>query len=474
MQVINPIPYRTVTNQKHQELIIEIRKADFSGILFEDGKSTFSFDSIDCNSVVIKNDDEIDFEQIHLTFTNSFIGNLTVASVNSKNLHISIFRSVVSGKIENDKIAGIEFLNCFINNHFFLINQYKVRIGFGKSGYKTEWEVLLRNRGLDYDKLRKEAQSYHLNDCTIIDVSSELTNPDTANIQLDLSLLYTKKVSHQSTGVTGVHLNSLSISGIAQGPVSIENTRVKNLYLYDFSPKEPVSFYNIEPFPVPTDSKIGIHKCNLDNVWFDNVYFNKYARVSLYRTKFSKTTFTSCNFPEYYSNFDTFMPIENVHYPEKRTSNDPKDMYEIFLQLKKAVEATGNYYEAQKFQAFSNNALNRIPDIPGSDKFILWSSRWSNANGLSYTNAIWGLLIFTIPMYILYLWSISRMFNCNGFDSSLVGSYFSFIDITHRPDFITDKKEFTFFTLIIDYFNKLLVGFFIYQFVAAFRKYGKK
>jgi hypothetical protein len=38
-----------------------------------------------------------------------------------------------------------------------------------------------------------------------------------------------------------------------------------------------------------------------------------------------------------------FSPIENIHYPENRTVNYHKDQYEIFLQLKNALESTGNY-----------------------------------------------------------------------------------------------------------------------------------
>ena len=47
-------------------------------------------------------------------------------------------------------------------------------------------------------------------------------------------------------------------------------------------------------------------------------------------------------------------------------------------------------------------------------------------------------------------------------------------NITHRSDFLVEKEEFNGGMLAIDFINKLLVGFFIYQFVAAFRKYGKK
>jgi hypothetical protein len=66
------------------------------------------------------------------------------------------------------------------------------------------------------------------------------------------------------------------------------------------------------------------------------------------------------------------------------------------------------------------------------------------------------------------------MCNCNEIDYDLIGYYFAFLDITHRSDFLVSKSELSGWSVTIDYLNKILVGFLIYQFIAAFRKYGKK
>ena len=138
------------------------------------------------------------------------------------------------------------------------------------------------------------------------------------------------------------------------------------------------------------------------------------------------------------------------------------------------MEKTGNFYEALKLKAISKEALRKIRSIPKSDKCILKINFWSNEHGLSIIKPLLGLLIFSILLYILYLLSIGRIFNSTEFDWTLVGHYFSFLDITHRKDFIIPKSEFNAWTLTIDFFNKIIVGFFIYQFIASFRKYGKK
>ena len=66
------------------------------------------------------------------------------------------------------------------------------------------------------------------------------------------------------------------------------------------------------------------------------------------------------------------------------------------------------------------------------------------------------------------------MFSKTKIDFELIGYYFSFIDITHRSDFLVKKEELNGWSLTIDFFSKVVSGFFIYQFISAFRKYGKK
>lgn len=143
--------------------------------------------------------------------------------------------------------------------------------------------------------------------------------------------------------------------------------------------------------------------------------------------------------------------------------------------MKNALESNGNFYEAQKLQAISNDALMRIGDISKSDKLILRVNSKSNNHGLSIWLPFKWFVISTIVLYVLYLLSLHRIFNTNPVDYSLVGYYFSFVDPTHRIDFLEkDAEKYNVFSLVIDFLNKVICGFLIYQFIAAFRKYGKK
>jgi len=100
-------------------------------------------------------------------------------------------------------------------------------------------------------------------------------------------------------------------------------------------------------------------------------------------------------------------------------------------------------------------------------------NKLSNNYGLSIKRPIYWFFSVTICFYIIYLWSLGSIFQSTAFDADLIGYYFSFIDITHRSDFLNKKEDLTGVALTVDYLNKVVMGYLIYQFIAAFRKYGK-
>lgn len=503
MQELKLTPYAGLAgNQYVQEQKIILRRDDLRYVAHQDGCSVYTISNCNFRKLVIENEEDIDFPDVSLSLIDCVLEDLQVNNLVSKNISIWIGSSIVAGKISDCPLRSFALSNCIIRGGLFLLKLNKVSVNYTEENiYPRRWRKLLHNYGIaDPGEMLSVKQSIYVYDCTKIKIASNwkdnsqdgfyirplennkesrlgyrLTKQDKENINLNISIKYDLEKEYEETKLTGIALHSLSISGTQGGKISVENVTVGNWYLHDFYPKDEANFYGIStPAHLQATSKLEIHKCNLDKTWFDNVEFNTFSRVSFYRTKFSKTVFTSCTFPRDSIDFQTFTTLPNIHYAEKKEKNFYKDKYEVFLQLKMALEATGNVHEAQKLFSISNEALRKLGDVPTADKVILSINRLSNNHGLSISRPFWLLLGFSIIFYILYLWSIGRIFNNNEFDPSLIGYYFSFLDLTHRSDFLVDKAEFAWWTLIVDYVNKLLVGFFIYQFIAAFRKYGKK
>ncbi len=495
------VPYEVIENQDFlQDFIFTISPNSFRNVRYREASITFTFSNCSFKKILIENFATINFPNITVQFVNCYIENLDVKQILSENISILFNSSIFSGTITSSNLKSCIINNCIIEDHIFFKNQKSINISYTEENvFPKRWKILLSKCNIQFLDLIKIKQSYHIEDSRKIFFFSNETKKEKKGIyrkeyqnveefkigyflkkeekelfDIHLSIKYNQQEENGEVKLINSSLNSLTLSGYSNSKISIDNTKISNLFIRDFSAQKEVNFYNIYPLKNKEESKIEIHKSNLENIWFDNINFSDYNIVSFFRTKFGKSTFTSCNFPTDNTSFEKFKTLENVHYPDQKSDNYYKDQYEIFLQLKIILESTGNFYEAQKLQAISNDALKKIKQISCWDKAILWINGKSNNHGLSIKLPLIYFLSFSIIFYILYLLSLGRIFNCNKVNYSLIGYYFSFIDLTHRTDFLVDKDEFNIASLSIDFINKLICGFFIYQFVSAFRKYGKK
>ncbi len=487
-------PYTPIENQNFDLAEIVLTQDIFQGLAFVEGKMVLSFVNCNFNKVVVINETDVEFKDISLIFSYCLIKRIEIATLKTKQVGLHFHGCIIEGNIKNKNLNSISLNNC-ITPSLFLQDLNKVFISFTEENiFIKKWIRMLKYTDFkSISELLKFKQSVYLNHVRIINIQTNHNKTDKIGIYRDsfrredimyhlskeqkdkLNINISVDFSKQEDELLKIDdciLNSLSLTGIADGKVSIENTKVNNIYIHDFTSQSETLLYNVSPYS--DESKFEIRKSNMDNCWFDNIDFIGYTLLSFYRSRFAKASFTSCNFPQDNISFEKFKTLENIHYPDKKPQNYFKDQYETFLQLRKSLENSGNYYEAQKLGAISKESLRKISSINGWDRFILWVNKVSNNHGLSIKRPFVGLLFFSILLYILYLLSIGRIFTDGNFDWTLVGHYFSFLDLTHRKNFLVSKEEFTFWTLTIDFIHKILVGFLIFQFVSAFRKYVKK
>ncbi|MCC5917334.1 MAG: hypothetical protein JJU02_08395 [Cryomorphaceae bacterium] len=494
---INIIPYDTIKNQNFGTAVIKITQKIFDGVSYLDNRTNLNFDNCKFQKLIISNESKIDFERISLNFSFCHIQDIQIESIETEQISLHFHGCIVSGNINQDKFTSVSINNC-VTPSLFLQYQARIDISYTEENiFIRKWKTLLKNSDVkSANELISLKQSLYINHSKNINIRFNhnektgdgvyrtqheqiedyriryhLTKEDKKKLNINLNFDFSRENDEQLK-IQNCILNSLSMQGSANGKITIENTKINNLYIREFSSESEMLLYNISPYL--NDSKLEVHKSNMDNCWFDNIDFNGYELLSLFRSRFANSTFTSCNFPKDSLSFEKFKTLENIHYSDKKPQNYYKDQYETFLQLRKSLEGTGNYYEAQKLSAISKDSLRKVSTLSKSDKFILCLNSLSNNHGLSIKRPFIGLFVFSILFYILYLNSIDRIFKPTDFDWTLVGQYFSFLDLTHRNDFLIPKAEFTFWTLFLDFGNKIIVGFFIFQFISAFRKYVKK
>jgi hypothetical protein len=469
-------PYETTENILTNLVTLRVSKEDFKNVVFKDGHSIISFSFCAFNHLVIENPEEISFPDISIVFISCFIGKLEVGQIASSNVSVSLISCILDyTKLENPLLKSVLLQNNIIREGVFLIGLSKIEIRFAsKSLHLRRWLELFRMiKFTNYRKLTEHPQAYYVyNASTVIYETDDSNLKGTMGFIFKLHLSFGLAKPDSMTRVTNGYFSSLSISGEASGKLTVDNLSVDNLYFHNFSASQEATFYNVRS--VNSDgrlTKLEINQCKLDNVWFDNVDFDQFGRIALYRSRLSKTTFTGCTFPSSYS---TYIAIANVHYPGDRQDGYHKDQYEMFLQLKNALEGTGNAYEAHKFQALSLQALAQSKGLSRQDRILIGMNELSNRHGLSILRPILWFIGTSTVLYVLYLWSLGRAFTTGKFDPLLVGYYFSFLDITHRNDFLVSRNEFTPVSLGIDYSGKIVIGYLVYQFIAAFRKYSRK
>lgn len=503
MNKLKITPYYNIENETYNDITrLEIENSDFKDIEFKQVRSTFSFINCKFSSLEIENKENIEFNNISINFIDCYIEDIKIENFVTKNISLFFGSSIVSGIISSKHTLDIEFNNCLIRNSLFLSNLNNLKISYSDENiFIRRWIKLFYLSNTSFLIFTKINQYIDINDCKKITVSHSeasnrsnsgfylnrytktpenrlgyhLSNEEKMRIQISLNITYSANTEHTSTKIFNGKLSSLSLKGQSTGDLLIENSKINNLYIHNFSTQNGTIFYNIKPFnKASNNNKVEIQKSNLDKMTFDNFSFDDYNSISFYRNKFGQTTITSCNFPKDYKNFEKFKTIENIHYPDRKDDNYYKMRYETFLQIKKQIELSGNFYEAQKFHSISLEALSKVETLPIWDKIILKLNSISNNHGIAIKEPFLLLLFTSISFYILYLWSIGRIFNRNALDCNLFGYYFAFLDITHRIDFLEDRDNLNGFSIAIDFLNKTVVGYLIYQFIAAFRKYGKK
>ncbi|GAB1442980.1 hypothetical protein MASR2M39_18170 [Ignavibacteriales bacterium] len=213
---------------------------------------------------------------------------------------------------------------------------------------------------------------------------------------------------------------------------------------------------------------------------------------------------------------------EILKFADESNSESPYQKASLFNQLKKVLERAGDTYGSSLLQSeWADNQLkylslvrikklgkvkrtNKTVSQKGfikkiKDKIIVICSRgkrsfkrvfaniqinqdilsfkinkYSNNHDENWVKALVWILGFSVLFYLLSLLAQGEF--CKGLEGGweLVGNYFGFLNPLNDTNFVDDKSKSSACAVVVDFFAKLFLGFLIYKFLRAFRKYGKK
>lgn len=153
-------------------------------------------------------------------------------------------------------------------------------------------------------------------------------------------------------------------------------------------------------------------------------------------------------------------------------------------QIKKIYENRGDFVEAGKYQAEEMNVY--LETLPKSwEKVNVWLNKWTNNHGQSWQRALGVTLGGSIFFYSFYCFFLGFKFDISFEGLGEYGRLLCFL-----PEFINPIRKAEFLPKILlesanepkvspivylwDNIGKIFITYFIYQFIAAFRKHGKK
>jgi uncharacterized protein YjbI with pentapeptide repeats len=264
-----------------------------------------------------------------------------------------------------------------------------------------------------------------------------------------------------------------------------------------------VSFHNVtfhgNVFFTGAEFKDKVNAWNLTcggNITFEWVNFRKKATFSTLKVEKGKANFHGSNFEgnAYFYN-SVFKELDlcksvidkGVFFLDAKIKKANRETFRIikheFIKQNNQIESL-KYKELELITKFFEELRNIIPSELSfrniynslksfSNSILLFVNLISNGFGGSWIVG----LIFTTAMMIGSFYLAMKSINYTEFDLSPnnVKLFFQFINPTHKiKDLGITEPSITSCFYIYDFLGRIFIGFGIYQFIQAFRKFGKK
>jgi uncharacterized protein YjbI with pentapeptide repeats len=412
----------------------------------------------------------------------------------------------ISGTIESHaQISKAQFDKCYFGDVDF---KKSITINSGKfewayfSGIKTKALFIL---GGEFNEFLL-AGGAHSNDCDIFGLYFSGGRFNKAHIY---GLSKINKIYVTSGFISSLTLESEGITEIAIQESSDEGKELKISSLYlnqlgkiNLSVKDiDIKIINFNDSFINKDavmrfSGMQIGALNFNNIInYGQIAFNKMVLVTRLGIQYSdlgKTTLINCDLGSSNLSFEsskiTDIFLAGTDMPLNTVATTHQEMRSAYSQIKKVYENRGDTISAGNFFAKEINSYYNILSFKkeGWEKFNLTLNKYSTNHGQSWKRGLISLSSFSILTYIIYCLAIGIKLDfhsgINGWHLFIkVSSYFfEYLNPVHKTDFVLNElgknvgSDAIAFARMWEAISRIIIGYLLYQFVQAFRKYGKK
>lgn len=286
----------------------------------------------------------------------------------------------------------------------------------------------------------------------------------------------------------------LSCSEKMKGTITFEYCQIKSMYTmgtnnaiitFAFSMleqidctqlinKSTINFISVKPRTLDS-GLINIDKSMLGKMIFSDFDFNSYQCIKINHSNVTEIVTNSVNW----------------FTSEKLKSNNPALQKDVYRQLKFAMEKQGDQHTALRFRRDEQRAyrleLRKHPTTIANmgDKMIMWLSR-SNDYGYNWLKPL-GFTILTVFLFYLvlaiiaspvFVWApaIGNLRVTIAYLYQNAPNLFLLLNPAHKTSELFDTvthNRYTFGFYTLDFFERLILSYFLFQTITAFRKYTK-
>ncbi len=472
-----------------------------------------------CNISILSIADTKKTESIvnEINFNESKINNLEIVSKKIRRV------TFLSQKNEYLNIYGfLRLENTDILNWFWVENVEIIDLGFYKGEFNNSWdlkEVIIRNLSFNEVLVKKEMSLHNQDNIQNIRIENsefkkdfgirtKIRTENEEDIKALDSLSLSKCKFEGEFLVKDVILNNLEINASSKltgnykfrdsdislltlngtenkANLTFDQCRFNKVKFDQFRTDEDLVFSGVRSYGV--DSEFTIKGSRLGKTLFSNVHLESFNKINIEGSMIQEINTTGI---EWFH--DTQLNIV-----ENKKAEDWKKDREVFRQIKQSLEKQGSNIDALTFKAYEMNAYKK--EKGGETKSWKWSTKinnsvrifgdnlilvagWTNDFGLSWTRAL-GLAILSCILFFVILsltlmpkvhfqWSINP-YDLRYFDSlpNLFNPVLSIdkVFIVKNPEDIEIGFEANLFFLL----HRIVLSFFIFQIISAFRKYVK-
>lgn len=263
--------------------------------------------------------------------------------------------------------------------------------------------------------------------------------------------------------------------------------RIDNLLISRYSNKN--TFYHFSELEL-TNLRFE-NFTNLGNITLSQISLSD--NLSISNSDLGKTTFIDCDFSNRDMTFNSSkineIALAGVKLPRPENINisdsGNKNQKKLALsQIKKVFQNMGDNLMASEYQTEELNTYESMLSLTW-EKVNLWLNKVTNNHGQSWIRPLFLLLISSGIFFTIYCLTLGYKIEIDSYDNfklflNNLSYFFEFLNPIRKSDFLPQVllgseniSQISNLTFLTDSIAKIINAYLLYQFIAAFRKFGR-